>query len=175
MPYAVGMKRPGPPPILKISLFLVLTVLFLGYAGLSPGAGAEVSGAQTGIRPDGVVEFLMPDGTVAASVHVETALTPAERSRGLMGRPLRGFGEGMLFLYSTAAPRTFWMRDTPTSLDIIFVGEDARVGKIVKGTEEMSDHLYSSKGPAKWVIEVRNGFCDLFGIKEGTRIRWSAR
>ncbi len=103
---------------------------------------------------------------------IEIAETPETRARGLMER--RGLDDtaGMLFIYDTTGDRTFWMRNTPTSLDIIFVSEDKRVVNIAKHTQPMSDTNYYSKGPARYVVEARAGFTDRHGIKEGTQVRW---
>ena len=79
---------------------------------------------------------------------------------------------GMLFLFETERPQTFWMRNTPTSLDIIFVDERSLVLNIAPHTTPMSDQLYSSAGPAKFVVETKAGFADRFGIRPGHSMRW---
>jgi uncharacterized protein len=128
--------------------------------------------AEPAIRPEGVVEFLQPNGSVAASLAVEIAETPEARSQGLMRRVLGDYMTGMLFLFETAQPQTFWMRNTPTSLDIIFVDERSQVLNIAPYTTPMSDQLYSSNGPAKFVVEAKAGFADRFGIRPGHSMRW---
>ena len=128
--------------------------------------------AEPAIRPEGVVEFLQPNGSVAASLAVEIAETPEARSQGLMRRVLGDYMTGMLFLFETAQPQTFWMRNTPTSLDIIFVDERSQVLNIAPHTTPMSDQLYSSAGPAKFVVEAKAGFADRFGIRPGHSMRW---
>ena len=128
--------------------------------------------AEPAIRPEGVVEFLQPNGSVAASLAVEIAETPEARSQGLMRRVLGDYMTGMLFLFETAQPQNFWMRNTPTSLDIIFVDERSQVLNIAPHTTPMSDQLYSSAGPAKFVVEAKAGFADRFGIRPGHSMRW---
>ena len=128
--------------------------------------------AEPAIRPEGMVEFLRPDGSIAASLAVEIAETQEARSQGLMRRVLEDYLTGMLFLFETAQPQTFWMRNTPTSLDIIFVDERSQVLNIAPHTTPMSDQLYSSAGPAKFVVETKAGFADRFGIRPGHSMRW---
>jgi len=127
------------------------------------------------IRPDGIVELLRPDGTVAATLAVEIAETPEARARGLMGRVLSDFLAGMLFIFEAAQPQTFWMRNTPSSLDMIFVDAGGRVLNVAAHTTPMSDQLYSSAGPAKFVVEAKAGFSDRFDIRPGCSIRWKRR
>ncbi|MFO7708219.1 MAG: DUF192 domain-containing protein [Desulfobacterales bacterium] len=124
------------------------------------------------IRPDGWVEFVRPDGSVAAQLVVEIAETPADRAKGLMGRTLTDFTGGMIFLFDTAAPQVFWMRNTPTALDIIFIDTAGRVLNVAAHTAPMSDRHYASAGPAQIVVEAKAGFADRFGIREGFMLRW---
>jgi uncharacterized membrane protein (UPF0127 family) len=140
----------------------------MGPAGL----GLTHAKADPVIRPDGVVEIVRPDGSVAASLAVEIAESPEARARGLMGRVLTGYMAGMLFIFESAQPQTFWMRNTPSSLDMMFVDTGGVVMNIAAYTTPMSDQLYPSAGPAKYVIETRAGFADRFGIRRGYTMRW---
>lgn len=124
------------------------------------------------VRIDEILDFLGSDNRVITSIAVEIADTPETHARGLMGRYLTDNNQGMLFVFTGAEPRSFWMRNTPTSLDIIFVGEDRRVINIAKETTPMSDKSYRSLGPARFVVEVKAGFADRYGIQKGTSIRW---
>ena len=88
---------------------------------------------------------------------------------------LRGLGDymtGMLFLFETAQPQTFWMRNTPSSLDMMFIDAGGKVINTAAYTTPMSDQLYSSAGPAKYVVEAKAGFADRFGIRQGYTMRW---
>ncbi len=125
------------------------------------------------VRADAVVEFLDGDDRVLARLIVETARKPEEHARGLMGRLLSDHLYGMLFLFERARPLTFWMRDTPTPLDIFFVDEEKRILNIAAHTVPFSERLYSSAGPARYVVEARAGFAERYGIRPGHRIRWS--
>jgi uncharacterized protein len=130
--------------------------------------------AQAGpvIRPDGAVEFVRPDGSIAARLLVEITETPESRAMGLMGRVLSDHTAGMLFLFEKAEPQVFWMRNTPTSLDIIFIDAENRVLNIARHTTPMSDRNYASAGSARYVVEAMAGFAERFGIREGFRLRW---
>ncbi len=141
--------------------------------GSSPG-GIGPASAEAGpvIRPEGVVEIVKPDGSVAATLAVEIAETPEARARGLMGRVLSDYMAGMLFIFASAEQQTFWMRNTPSSLDMIFVDAEGRVLNLAAYTTPMSDQLYSSVGPAKYVVEAKAGFADRFGIRPGYAMRW---
>jgi uncharacterized membrane protein (UPF0127 family) len=143
-------------------------LFLLAMCTVAPSAGA----AAGVIRPDGVVEFLRPDGTVAATLAVEIAETADTRARGLMGRALPDDMGGMLFVFDAAEVQTFWMRNTPGSLDMIFVDAAGRVLNVAAATTPMSDQTYASSGAARYVVEARAGFAERFGIRRGDAMRW---
>lgn len=102
---------------------------------------------------------------------VEMARRPSEQSRGLMFRQLVPPGTGMLFVH--AAPRrvTMWMRNTPTSLDMLFIDETGVIETIARRTTPFSTDVISSGGPVTGVLEILGGEADRLGIAEGDRVR----
>lgn len=154
------------------SMIVLVVGGVIAWAAGPGGAGPTADAAAPAIQANGVVEILRPDGSVAATLAVEIAETPEARARGLMGRLLSDFMAGMLFIFDSAQPQTFWMRNTPGSLDMIFVDADRNVLNVASHTTPMSDQLYSSAGPAKFVVEAKAGFADRFGIRPGYSIRW---
>ena len=101
---------------------------------------------------------------------VELADTPEAQARGLMFRDALGDFEGMIFPSDTPAPRSFWMKNTPLSLDIIFIGADGRIINIAANTEPYSLASVTSKGPAGAVLELRAGRAAALGIVPGDRV-----
>lgn len=149
------------PKFLLISIFLSLVV-----------CESYAQQINVSIRKDAKLYFLQTDGSIITSIDIEIAETPDTREKGLMYRELLDFSSGMLFMFQDVKPRNFWMRNTPTSLDMIFVDEDYRIVNIAKQTTPMSGQLYSSKFSAKYVVEVKAGFAEKYEIKEGTKIHW---
>ncbi len=152
----------------KSLLSLVIAALFvLG----SPLFALTLDDASA-MRRDGAVDFIRADGSVAASVVVEIADSMPARMRGLMGREVPDFSEGMLFVFETPQVLHFWMRHTPTSLDMIFVAEGGEILNIAHRTTPNSDTVYSSSAAALYVVEVKGGFSEHFGVAPGGRIEW---
>jgi uncharacterized membrane protein (UPF0127 family) len=60
---------------------------------------------------------------VAGSHHYELQLatTEAQQELGLGNRPALPSGSGMLFVYSAAAPRCFWMKRMRFAIDMIWL------------------------------------------------------
>jgi len=124
------------------------------------------------IRVDGSLDFVQPDGSVAASILIEIAETPETQMKGLMGRQQLADTQGMLFVFERVTPRNFWMKGTSVPLDILFVGPDGYVVHTAESTSPMSNQRVSSGEPVKYVVEVGAGFAKRFKIDTDTCIRW---
>jgi len=135
----------------------------------------KVNQPSASIRKDGALDFVHSDDSIKASIAIEIADTPETQMKGLMGRNALDDGSGMLFVFERPEPQRFWMKNTPVPLDIIFVGGDGCIVNIVESTIPMSNQRYSSKGPVKYVVEVRAGFAKRFQLDTDTCIQWQRR
>jgi uncharacterized membrane protein (UPF0127 family) len=131
------------------------------------------AGAQRPLRRDALVEIQPSPGAAPVSIAVEVADDPQEHSAGLMHRRLTNDGEGMLFVFQQAAPRAFWMRNTPGSLDLLFLDPQLRLVALIQRTEPMSDRVLRPAAPAQYVIEVPGGFAERHGLRVGAQVRMS--
>lgn len=102
---------------------------------------------------------------------VEIADNEASRQRGLMHRPPLEDDRGMLFQFPSAAERGFWMRNTPSSLDILFIDPQGRIVSIARHTTPNSDANIPSNGAASGVLELRAGRSEEIGAKPGDQVR----
>jgi len=124
------------------------------------------------IRIDGKLDFVRTDQSVAASIDIEIADMPETQAKGLMGRTASLQCSPMMFVFEYVRPYNFWMKNTPISLDIIFIGQDGCVVDIAESTTPMSNTIYRSKEPIKYAAEVKAGFAKYFKIEKGTCIKW---
>lgn len=93
-------------------------------------------------------------------VQVDVARTFLEKVRGLMFRDNLQEDEGMLFIFRTDAIRSFWMKNTKLSLDIIFIDHTRQIINIEQNVACGNDpsETYSSTRPARYVLEVNAGY-----------------
>ncbi|EGQ43066.1 MAG: hypothetical protein J07AB43_10550 [Candidatus Nanosalina sp. J07AB43] len=121
--------------------------------------------------------FLEGNKTLA-ELQLEKAETREERKNGLMNRRSLDNDSGMLFIWDDSSNRTFWMKNTYIPLDIIFVTAEKTIRAIQEAepqpnvTEENLE-LYSSEGPAKYVIETNRNFTDQEGIEKGDKVSFN--
>lgn len=150
-------------------------------AACSPGEGtsaraqAPAAAAQNMRHPVSgleVIDLVVERGTTKLPFKVELAASPEAQSKGLMFRTELGDNEGMLFPSAAPEPRSFWMKNTPLSLDIIFVGADGRITNIEDNTVPYSLDPVQSSGYAIAVLELRAGRAKELGIVAGDRVVW---
>ncbi len=120
-----------------------------------------------------VIEVQVESGDAAHVFKTELADTPAAQARGLMFRTELANDEAMLFPSNPPAPRSFWMKNTPIPLDIIFVGTDRRITNIAASTVPYSLDSVPSDGIASAVLEVRGGLSEELGIGPGDLVEYS--
>ncbi|HEY4587538.1 MAG TPA: DUF192 domain-containing protein [Brevundimonas sp.] len=102
---------------------------------------------------------------------VEIADDDAERARGLMFRPPLEDDRGMLFQFPTASEQSFWMKNTPSSLDILYIDPRGRIVSIARHTTPNSEAPIPSNGAANGVLELRAGRADEIGAKPGDTVK----
>lgn len=108
---------------------------------------------------------------------VEMARTEAEQQRGLMYRTNIPKDGGMLFAPyppDGSGPReaSFWMKNTPSPLDIIFIRADGTIARIAENTVPFSEAQVPSGEPVAAVLEINGGRSAELGIAEGDKVSW---
>jgi uncharacterized protein len=144
--------------------------LAVTMAGCAQQATESVSGASVG--PDAPTEVLTVETSNGpVRLNVEIADDEAERNRGLMFRDPLPDDRGMLFEFQQPEMASFWMRNTPSSLDIIFIGVDGRILNIADHTSPYSEAGIPAAGMTLGVLEIRAGRAEELGIRPGDRVR----
>ena len=105
-----------------------------------------------------------------ARFSVEVADDTAERAKGLMHRRSLPLSAGMLFVYETPQPLSFWMRNTLIPLDMLFFDE---AGVLVNSIDDVPPRTLSARRsivPARYVLELNGGSMARFGINGVARL-----
>ena len=104
---------------------------------------------------------------------IEIAEDEYQIQTGLMYRESMLKNEGMLFIFPEEAPRSFYMKNTRFSLDIIFIDAKNKVVSIQKNAQPLNESSLSSEGPAKYVLEVNAKLSDMWNLKKGDSISFT--
>lgn len=147
-----------------IRYLLVAAALTLALLPRSLPASAQTMGSMASF-PRGEVEIRSADGT--HKFRVEIARTRSQHMQGLMFRRHMAADAGMLFVFQRPAESDMWMKNTYLPLDMIFVREGGKIGKIAERTMPMSEEVITSGGRVIAVLEVNAGTASRLGIKVG--------
>ena len=114
-----------------------------------------------------------------AAFRVDLAVTGAERSQGLSGRATLEPDTGMLFVYDSDGPRTFWMPDMHFPLDMIWIRSDCAVTGVTANVPNPPENTprdqlprYPSDGPVRFVLEINAGQAASHGITTDDKVQF---
>lgn len=149
--------------------FFILAGL-MGFLACNP-KNADQASAQPAL-PTGSPQVIISNASgQEVIVSVELARTPAQREQGLMHRRELAPDAGMLFIFPEEGFPVFWMKNTLIPLDLIFINAASEVAGIVARARPESLDRLSAARPAKYVLEVNAGFCDMNHITVGARVK----
>ena len=139
----------------------------------SQATGASAASEQT-VHPESGLDIVPVTISTDKGEHrfaAEVAATQDEQAKGLMFRTELGPDEAMIF------PRqgdiaSFWMKNAPLPLDIIFIGQDRKIINIAAQTTPYSLDSVSALGPTSAVLEIPGGRAAELGIGPGDAVAW---
>jgi uncharacterized protein len=108
----------------------------------------------------------------AVSFQVEIAATPDKREVGLMYRRELPPDHGMLFIFPGERINSFWMKNTPIPLDMIFISRERKIVGIVHETVPFSLDGRSVSVPSQYVLEINGGLSRRYGFKAGHVVKF---
>ena len=149
------------------------TTVESGTATEPGGTTAEpgvIEEARANAQPElpTVTLAIRTSGGEEVEVRAEVADERAERQTGLMGRTELAQDAGMLFVFGWERNLSFWMRNTLIPLSIAYISADGRIVDI-QDMEPLDDEppSYASAEPAKYALEVNQGFFAERGVEVG--------
>ncbi|HVI99615.1 MAG TPA: DUF192 domain-containing protein [Sphingomonas sp.] len=159
----------------RIQAALAAAILTIPAACTGGNAAASAANEATAAKTMPVT--ITSAATGAHRFEVEIAKTPAEQERGLMFRTDIPKDGGMLFWPYPAdggPPReaSFWMKNTPSALDIIYIRPDHTIARIAENTTPYSTTPITSGEPVSAVLELRGGRTAELGIGEDDKVSW---
>ena len=103
-------------------------------------------------------------------IDIEIADTEYETQTGLMNRVSMQNNQGMLFIFPDSQPRSFYMKNTLISLDIIYIDDQMKIVSFQKNAKPMDESSLPSGTPAKYVLEINGGLSDQLQLEVGDKI-----
>ncbi len=106
------------------------------------------------------------------TLQTELAYTPQQRFMGLSFRKELGQDEAMLFVYPVEQQLTFTMRNTLIPLSIAYISDDWVINEI-HHMPVGPNQLFPSSSPAKYALEVNEGWFKENEVLVGTKITYT--
>lgn len=125
----------------------------------------------TACQAEPKVTITTKDGRTVSFV-VEIADTPSKREMGLQYRRDLAADRGMIFLFPAESQQSFWMKNTPLPLDMIFINRERKIVGIVEQTVPFSLDPRSVTAPSQFVLEINGGLAKRHAIKAGDAVRF---
>ena len=132
------------------------------------GTAASPAKDPNAVFPVEELKLLTNSGEFTFSV--EIADTLETRQRGLMFREKMLLTHGMLFDFKQTASITMWMKNTPLSLDMVFIKPGGEIVGISKHTTPFSIETIPSPGPVSHVLELNAGVTTQIGLRPGDKV-----
>lgn len=164
---------------LKVLFPLFVAVVMVGCESGSESDPSNEGNGRTTVRQagpqfkkEGELWLIKAAGDTIRHIDIEIADVESERTIGLMHRRSMPDTQGMLFIFEREEQRSFWMRNTLIGLDILYIKADGEIESIAKYCVPKSEKSIPSRGPALYVLELIEGFCDIYGVAAGDRIEF---
>jgi uncharacterized membrane protein (UPF0127 family) len=116
--------------------------------------------------------IIQTKGNRELTFQVDVADTPAKRELGLQYRRDLAADRGMIFLFPSESHHSFWMKNTPIPLDMIFISRDQKIVGIVERAVPFSTDSRSVPAASQFVLEINGGLAGQYGVKVGDSIRF---
>jgi uncharacterized membrane protein (UPF0127 family) len=104
------------------------------------------------------------------AVRMQIAVSLDEMQRGLMERRDLGPDDGMLFVYKSPQQMSFWMRNTPTALDIGFFNVEGVLEEVYPLHPFDETTVQSRSKSLRFALEMNQGWYRERGVRPGARI-----
>jgi uncharacterized membrane protein (UPF0127 family) len=152
-----------------VSRLVAAAVLAWTSLGLSACAREQAAAPAAAAATKTIADFF-PIKVGERTVRMQLAVRPYEMQRGLMERRDLGKDDGMIFVYEKPQQMTFWMRNTPTPLDIGFFGPDGALAEVYP-LHPFDEKTVASRGmQLQFALETNQGWYAANGVKPGQKL-----
>jgi len=116
----------------------------------------------------------LPDGH---EIHAQPMVDTADLLRGMQFRKSLDADHGMLYFQRQPGKYGYWMYQTLIPLDMIWIDADNKIVEIVENTPPCKTAasqcpLYGGHEMAKYVLQLRGGMAQKYGLKVGQQVQF---
>ena len=152
---------------------LLRSVVLVTALMLTTGCGRGDATQTQAAAPKTVADFFTIN-VGDKPVKMQLAVRFSEMEHGLMGRTDLKADEGMLFVYAAPQQMSFWMRNTPTALDIGFFAADGELKEIYQMYPYDETPVKSVGEKLKFALEMNKDWFFTNKVKPGAKLDMKA-
>ncbi|MCC5925245.1 MAG: DUF192 domain-containing protein [Bacteroidetes bacterium] len=152
---------------------LLFTFALLACNQSTPDEGESSRSAGRTIEYTATLAISGISGEEVALIDIAIADDDKSRSLGLMDVQEMKSDGGMLFIFESEQRQSFWMANTPLSLDLLFADREGRIVHIHQNAQPFTRDQIDSIYPAKYVLEVNAGYVMRHDIQVGHIITYT--
>ena len=115
----------------------------------------------------------LPAVELSAGMHritAEVANSAGTRMQGLMHRKSMAQNAGMVFAFEESGLHCMWMKNTLIPLSVAFIDESGAIINIAD-MKPQTEQSHCATRPARYALEMNQGWFAQRGIKPGARLR----
>lgn len=159
---------------------IILGIILIGCSQQTPAKTPDISVSPTPSSVNNLGQELpisavaiIPNGT---QIQLEVARTREEQAMGLMYRPALPDNRGMLFSFPSPQPVSFWMKNVPVPLDMVFLrkGVIQYIASSVPPCNQEPCPTYGPRTLIDQVIELRSGRAAELSLQKGDKVKISS-
>lgn len=152
---------------------LVLLISFNPFFSSCTLAPKKIKEAPIGFKKEAQLKILDQREETLVTYDIEFADTPYKRQTGLMYRTEMASHQGILFIFEDSALRSFYMKNSPIALDLIFLNENLEIVHVYENSIPNDPSSIPSLVPAKYVLELVAGQTKEYQLAKGMKIKYT--
>jgi uncharacterized membrane protein (UPF0127 family) len=111
--------------------------------------------------------------SVVATFNIEIADDEYKTQTGLMYRSSMEDNQAMLFIFPDERMRSFFMKNTEFSLDILYFDANKKLINLHRETQPFNEASLPSSAPAKYVLEINGGLSEQWNLEAGDKMEFN--
>ncbi|MFK7749557.1 MAG: DUF192 domain-containing protein [Kordia sp.] len=152
----------------KLLLLFCVAITFVSCG--ESDSNKTVKTVEVGFTKEGELTLAKANGEDIITLDIEFSESVYERETGLMYRQSMKDTEGMLFVFPTLFPRSFYMKNTYIPLDIIYLDDNKKIVSFQENAKPLDEAGLPSEVPAMYVLEVNAGLAEKWLLEIGDTI-----
>lgn len=148
--------------------------LFIAVGCKETKEDRKVQTVEINFTKDGELKLLKQNtDSIIQTLDIEIADDEYKTQTGMMYRSHMEDTQGMLFIFPDAQVRSFYMKNTPIALDILFINSEKEIVSFQKDARPYDATSLPSGVPAQYVLEIKAGLANRWSLEVGDKIEWT--